>query len=87
MIKTVYSKFPEAQNEMVSLFAQDVKELFYEGLTTRDGLTLHFVHLGHKGDLPAWCEWVSFWGAIVMFLAKPLPEGLVQGSVTYAWRG
>ena len=53
MIKTVYSKFPEAQNEMVSLFAQDVKELFYEGLTTRDGLTLHFVHLGHKGDLPA----------------------------------
>ncbi len=53
MIKTVYSKFPEAQTEMVSLFAQDVAELFYQGLTTRDGLTLHFVHLGHKGDLPA----------------------------------
>lgn len=54
MIKTVYSKYPEAQNEMVSLFTEDVVDLFLNGISSRDRQQrVHMIHMGHKGDLPA----------------------------------
>lgn len=54
MIKTVYSKYPEAQNEMVSLFTEDVVDLFLNGISSRDRQhRVHMIHMGHKGDLPA----------------------------------
>ena len=54
MIKTTYTKHPEAQDELVRLYAEDVKELLFEGITKRDGsIKVHLVHIGTKGDLPA----------------------------------
>ena len=54
MIKTVYSKYPEAQNEMVRLFTGDVVDLFFDGISSRDREhRVHMIHMGHQGDLPA----------------------------------
>ena len=54
MIKTIYSKYPEAQQELVKLYAKDIEEMLYEGVTSKDGsVTVHMIHLGTKGDLPA----------------------------------
>ena len=39
---------------MIQLFAQDVVDLLYNGVTSTDGLkTIRMIHVGHKGDLPA----------------------------------
>ena len=54
MIKTTYTKHPEAQDELVRLYAEDVKNLLFEGVTKKDGsIKVHLVHIGTKGDLPA----------------------------------
>ena len=54
LLKTVYSKSPETQDRMIQLFAQDVVDLLYNGVTSTDGLkTIRMIHVGHKGDLPA----------------------------------
>ena len=53
MIKTVYSKHPQAQQELIRLYAQDCEQLLHEGVTSRGGLKVHMVHVGTKGDLPA----------------------------------
>ena len=54
MIKTTYTKHPEAQDELVKLYAEDVKNLLFEGVTKKDGsIKVHLVHIGTKGDLPA----------------------------------
>lgn len=54
MIKTLYTKFPQAQDEVIKLFAADLKKLLYEGVQSKDGkFKVHLVHIGTKGDLPA----------------------------------
>ena len=54
MIKTVYDNHPDAQDGLVRLFAEDLAKLLREGITSKDSRQhVWFVHIGHKGDLPA----------------------------------
>ena len=54
MLKTAYTKYPEAQERLVELFAQDCVEMLFEGVSSSNGLQkVHMVHIGTKGDLPA----------------------------------
>ena len=54
MIKTVYDSHPQAQDGLVRLFAEDLAKLLRDGIMSKDGRRhVWFVHLGHKGDLPA----------------------------------
>ena len=62
LLKTVYSKSPETQDRMIQLFAQDVVDLLYNGVTSTDGLkTIRMIHVGHKGDLPALSSYGPLW--------------------------
>lgn len=54
MLKTVYNKYPDAQEKLIELYAADVSELLYDGVVSKDGdYKVHFMHLSTKGDLPA----------------------------------
>ena len=54
MIKTTYLKHPTAQDKLIQMFAEDIKDLYVDGMVSRDGRhTVHLVHVGTKGDLPA----------------------------------
>ena len=54
MIKTTYLKHPTAQEKLIEIFVNDLKDLLDDGLTSRDGQhKIHLVHVGTKGDLPA----------------------------------
>ena len=54
MLKTVYNKHPDAQEALIKLYAQDVSELLYDGVVSRNGdYKIHLMHLSTKGDLPA----------------------------------
>ena len=60
MLKTVYNKHPDAQEELVKLFAQDCQSLLFDGVSSRDGTKVHMIHIGNKGDLPALCRLGKF---------------------------
>lgn len=54
MLKTTYTKYPEAQDRLVELFAQDCEKMLFEWVTSSNGQQkVHMVHVGTKGDLPA----------------------------------
>lgn len=56
MLKTTYTKYPEAQDRLVELFAQDCEKMkmLFEWVTSSNGQQkVHMVHIGTKGDLPA----------------------------------
>ena len=54
MLRKFFKKCPEALDNLVAAFADDMEILFRDGVTSRNGrITIRCCHLGTKGDLPA----------------------------------
>ena len=61
MLKTVYSKNPSVQDEMVKIYSQDVAKLLHDGVVSSDERRkVHLMHVATKGDLPALCRLGGF---------------------------
>lgn len=53
MLRETSAEHPEALQELLKIFADDVRSLCTTGFVTQEGFRLWCVHLGTKGDLPA----------------------------------